>query len=329
MEKLTVGQLFDRAMDWLRKHLTSLIIFNLGYYVVAFIVLYIFLLIFTIATIATSSVSSFGFGIGTKLMIAVLVIFVHAVVLNGKVGIAKIASSELTLKTVKASEAIGSTFKHTFKTIGLVTVMDLPLIVVLWVFAEQLISGNLIEEISLWVEVFIASFNDTFFGTVVFAIALTLGILLLNLLMAAYLVWFTFAIYEMCLENQSIKGAIKRSFKLVKVRYKSIYLITILILLTQMTIQYGINGIGQGANLISQFAGEILPLDQLIGLQAIVGLSLIIGFVANFISGTFGALASLSLYWQVRVTHDGYDLSYEAKKLQIQLKKGATNEQVL
>ncbi len=311
---MNLAELLDSSVFILRKYCKSFIIFNLGYWAVAFIVLMILVMAMALG-MAGSMVASGGETAGMVVFIGLLVLLFTTVGFCNSVGAIHIASQEVLQIKQDAAKAIGSSIKKTFPVMGLVFLGIVPLIPIgygLWKLAGGTVQ-SLTENASLDMLSSMGSADQRMLLTI---LGLLLALLVLLALLNAYLTLFTYALPSMVLENKGPAAAVKRSIQLLRGQFWHMYGVVSLIVL----VMYGISASLDSFFLMLSGLAELMM--HVVGLEPGMGFTFIYAYgrgFANFLYAllfnSLGAVVLTQLYYNRVFETEGYDLKLRLSRL--------------
>lgn len=205
---MSLTEIMDMSIGILRKYVKTIIMFTLGFGVVFFIALFIFILaaaiIIAITGAATSSPLFIGIAIGFSLLVII------SFYLSSNIGLIKITCQEPFQGRIYASEAIKASFKSFFKVLGIsiiALVIFLPVISIIGIIAYYLYPE---------INHIIINTNAHLAQKIFFIIISALIILVLLSVGFVYFSLISFSLHASAIERKGVIGSLKRSFELVK-----------------------------------------------------------------------------------------------------------------
>ncbi len=314
MRIMNLAELLDSSVYILRKYCKSFIIFNLGYWVIAFILLTVLIMV-TALGMTGSMLLSDGDMTGAAVFIGLIVLISATLGFCNSVGAIHLASQDVIRIPQDASKAIGSSIRMTFPVMGLVFTGTAPLIPIgygLW----RLVGGtvqNLTNGTSQGMLTELGSPDQRILLTIMGLLVL---LLVLLALLNAYLTLFTYALPAMVLERKGPVGALKRSLQLLRGQFWHMYGVLSLVLL----VMYGI-----GASLDSFFlllSGLAELALHIMGFEPGMGFTILYAYgrgFANFmyalLFNSLGAVILTQLYYNRLFETEGYDLALRLSRL--------------
>lgn len=307
---MSLAEIMDNSIDVLRKYIKTIIMFNIGYSIISFIMVFVavFLwLILTLISVQSGQASLF-------VILPFLLASIFGVVLSSHVGMIKITNQEFAGGEVYAFDAIKASFKSIFKIFRVVLaafVLFIPGAVIL---------GSVIYA-------FIKSYSYSYLTSsggaqpisiIIFTVFL---ILLAGFTILSYITTLIFSVQAMVIEEKGVVDSIKRSFKLVSNDFWKLFGAVFLFLLTLQAIGYSLEAfIGLVVN-IMYFISKLLNLSQdyltfvAMMFSKLNWATTIITYL--IISPLAGTMITF-LYYNQRFKKEGYDISLRLKSIKTQ-----------
>lgn len=316
-----LSEIMDKSVDILRKYIKSLVLFTLGYGIIAFLAVFIVI-------IAGAFLAVFAAGISENIVLTIVVISLLALVvasfcLSYQAGIIKIACQEYIGEKVDTYKAIGVSFKSIFKIMGVVllaVLMFLPVVGVYLAITHLINSG--INSTLFYLR--LSSMNAAL--VIVLAIAV---VLLIYFIFLAYFTWFSFVLQALIIEKKGIFGSVKRSFKLVRRSFWRILGCIVLFYLTVSAVNLSLY------SFIALVASIIYLILRLLSVQpdfitffsmALTYLEWPMNILSWLIVSPIGTSMLTLLYFNQRYKKDGYDLLQELRRIQKNDERKQTSE---
>ncbi len=202
------AEVMDRGIEILRKYMKTIIFYNIGMGIIAFISLFIFLFISFMLLIPGTMYGNNG---GIYVLIFIIVVGVLSIVYSLNVGIMKISSQYYGEGPVYAYDAIKAATKKLPLIFGLVTLAALVFIPV----AAAAIT--IFKELSISINTGLAELMEA--ADVLQLLSIVALMLLFALVTIGYLTLFSFSLQAIALENKGPVESIKRSYFLLKGGY--------------------------------------------------------------------------------------------------------------
>lgn len=313
---MNLAELLDSSVSILRKYSKSFIIFNLGYWTIATVVLFILLIVLSLGMTGTLIATD---GAPSGILLFMLTIFLLAVTMGAcnSVGAIHLASQDVLRVRWDAAGAIGSSVKSTFRVGGLVFLGAAPLIPLgygLWRLTEDLIMTLVGKTSSQWLE----ALGSADQRMLLMVSGLLGAFLVVLILVNAYLTLFVFALPAMVLERRGPVSAIRRSVQLVRGRFWHLYgAVSLIALVTS----------GIGISLDSFFlavSGLVELVLHFAGIEPGIGFTVVYGYgrgIANFVYAllfnSLGAVIFTALYHNRLFETEGYDLLLRLSRIPV------------
>lgn len=314
MEIMNLSGLLDSAVAILRKYCRSFILFNLGYWAVAFILLFV---LFIVAALGVAGSVVFA-DENPVIIVGFMALIVMATMVLGLcngVGAIHLAAQEVLLSPVDAAKAIGSSLKSIFRMTGLALLGLLPLFP-LGYLGWRLLGDPMVQMVSHSSEEMVTALGSIDQRILLTVLGFLLVVLVLLLLLNAYLTLFTYALQAMVLENKGPVAAIRRSIQLVRGRFWYLYGAISLVSL----VMYGIN------LSLDSFFLMLSGLAELglyfLGVEPGTGFNIIYlygrgiaSILYTLLFNSLGAVILTQLYYNRVYETEGYDLLLRISRL--------------
>jgi hypothetical protein len=311
MSLMNLSEIMDRSIDVLRKHVKSIALFTIGYGIVAFIAVFLFIIIGGISIgILSAFLESPVIAIVFLSLVGVLAAAFTVSIYSGTI---KIASQEFLVGEVFAHDAIKASFKNIFKVFGIIfcgVVMFIPagaLIGAIGYFMYKRIDMSII-------------LVGTMSARVIIIIALTLIYMLFSIfIFLLYTTWFSFSLHALVLEGKGVFGAIKRSFILVRKNYWRTFGATLLFTLTVYFIRISIDSLLALGSSIIFFISKLLNISQdyMTFMSSVYSyLSWPVNLIFWMIITPLGAIMLTMLYFNQRFNKEGFDMLLRLEEIQ-------------
>lgn len=224
-----LAEIFDKSFEILRKYIKTIILYTLGFSVVALIAYVVFIIIGTIigasiAATATSGMLAYNFMLA-YIIIIFFIFFVIGLSSSLQVGIIKISSQEFLNEPIYADQAIKIALKSIFKVLRIIIAAIILFLPVIGIFT--FVGYNLFPV-----------FDDLMFyvtqGRNKILLIIFLIILALTAIMAvlSYITILSFSLQAAFIERKGVFSSIKRSYQLVKKNFWKVFGCITLIFLT-------------------------------------------------------------------------------------------------
>ena len=231
---MNLAEIMDKSIDILKKYVATIIMFSIGYGVIMFLGLFIFMLVGGVfIAIFISVLKNMVF---TIILISILFIIVIAFSLTLNIGIIKITSQEFFGEKIYASGAVGASFKSIIKVFGITIIALLTFIPAIGIFSAPVYFLYIKSGATY------RSMNSNLAGVamVIAIIICILYILAAIAVIIGYVTMFSFSLQALTIEKKGVLSSIKRSFNLVRSNFWRIYGCIILFGITIYAIQYSI-----------------------------------------------------------------------------------------
>jgi hypothetical protein len=308
---MSLSEIMDKSIEVLRKHVKSIALFTIGYGIIAFIAVFLIIIVGVIVSALAADLLENFWLIGIALVF--IGILASAFGLSLYAGTIKIASQEFTGEEVFAQDAIKAAFKSIFKMFGIIflgVVLFIPIGAVIWVIGKF--------------------FYDTFDRTVLniqmyasrqllYIIPPIIFLLTVLFIIMVYITWFSFVLNVLVIEKKGAWGCIKRSFSLVKNNFWRVFGCTLLFSLTVFALRSSIDTLLAVASGIIYFIFKFLKISQ----DFITFFTMIYGYVSWPINlftwmviSPIGIIMISMLYFNQRFKKEGYDMTLKLKEIQ-------------
>lgn len=311
---MNLAELLDSSVFILRKYCKSFIIFNLGYWAVAFIALFVLILVMAFG-IAGALMFSGGNPIGMAVFIGLVVLIVMTVGFCNSVGAIHLSSQDVIQVPVDAAKAIGSSIKSTFPVMGLALLGLLPLVPVgygVW----KLVGGYVQDLTGKNSEDMLTAFGSAEQRMLLTIVGLLVVLLLLLAIVNAYATLFAYALPAMVLEKKGPLAAVRRSVQLLRGSFWRMYGIISLIMMIMYGISFSLD------SFFLMISGLVELAMHFMGLEPGAGFTLVYVYgrgLANFfyalLFNSLGAVILTQLYYNRVFETEGYDLRLRISRL--------------
>lgn len=308
---MNLAEIMDKPIEILKKYIKTIVTFNLAYGALSFIGIFGFIIVGSILTAITLALKLNAILIGIVFFILAIGIFTF--IMSFKIGLIKIASQEFLEERIYASQAIGASFKKTFKVLGVLLMEILLFLPVAGVFAGigyLLYSG--FQNSSIYHGIY--DKNE-----ISLIIILFVGILLVILSVLAFITIFSFSFHAVAIENKGVFSALKRSYNLVKGDFFKILGCNILFSLTIYAITTSLQSF---IGIVSSIIYIILKFFNVqqsfinFATMAYTFSSWPISILSWLIISPLGTIMITHLYYNQRFKKEGYDIVLKLKKIQ-------------
>jgi hypothetical protein len=308
---MSLSEIMDKSIEILRKHVKSIALFTIGYGIIAFVAVFLIIIVGTIVSALAAGLLENLWIMGIFLVL--VGILAAAFGLSLYAGTVKIASQEYTGEEVFAQDAIKAAFKSIFKVFGIIfsaVVLFIPVGAVMWVIGKF--------------------FYDTFDRTMLninlytrrqllYIIPPVIFLLVVVFIIVAYITWFSFALNVLVIEKKGVFGSIKRSFILIKNNYWRIFGCILLFSITVSALRSSIDTVMAAVSGIIYLIFKFLNINQdfLTFFTMVYGYaSWPINLVSWMVISPIAVIMILMLYFNERFKKEGYDIILKLKKIQ-------------
>jgi Membrane domain of glycerophosphoryl diester phosphodiesterase. len=318
---MNLAEIMDEAIEILKKYMKTIVLYDIGYGVLAFIGAFALIIVSSIIAailiipaavmhISTNSTATFIF---TVVMIFLLLMLIAALVLSMNVGIIKITSQRFMEDKVYASTAIGLVFKNIIKVLGfsfISIIFFIPVIVgysfLVYLFYKFVKANN---------------FEQSFFS----ANAPLLIVSFVVLMLIAYIIFFiyktvfAFALHVMILEKKGVIKAIKRSLFLTKKEFWRLLGVIILFSLTVIAITYSFEALMSIIGTVVYFIMKLLNTDVNFTTYIMGTASLLrwpVSILSWVIISPISTIMLTVAYFNQRFKKEGFDLLLRLKEME-------------
>lgn len=308
---MSLSEIMDASVEILKKHIKTIVTFNLAYGALCFMGIIAFIIVGAILTTLALISSSNGVVVGILLFILGIMIFTF--IMCFKIGLIKISSQDVIQEKILASQAIGASFKKIFIVLGVIVMEIILYLPVAGVFAGI---GYLFYNQFQTELLFSGIYDKNEIGSI---IIIFVGILLIILSYLAYVTIFSFSFHAVAIENKGVFAALKRSYNLVRGDFFKILGCTILFTLTISTILYSLQ------SFLGIVMGIIYALLKLLNIEKdLLEFATImynysswpISALSFLVITPIGTIMTTYLYYNQRFKKEGYDIALKLNKLQ-------------
>lgn len=311
---MNLAELLDSSVFILRKYCKSFIIFNLGYWAVAFIALMVLILVMALG-MAGSLIASGGNVAGAAVFIGLIVLLSMTIGFCNSVGAIHLASQDVLQVKQDAAKAIGSSIRKTFPVLGLVFLGSSPLIPIgygLWKVVGGTVQ-SLAENNSAEMLAALGSADQRMLLTIMGLLAV---LLVLLALLNAYLTLFTYALPAMVLEKKGPIGAIRRSIQLLRGRFWHMYWVVSLIVMVMYGISLSLDSFFLMLSGLAELALHMMSFEPGMGFTLIYAYGRgLANFLYALLFNSLGAVILTQLYFNRIFETEGYDLELRLSRL--------------
>jgi MFS family permease len=308
---MSLSEIMDKSIEILRKHVKSIALFTIGYGIIAFIAVFLIIIVGVIASALLAGLLENFWIMGIFLVF--IGISAAAFGLSLYAGTIKIASQEYTGEEVFAQDAIKASFKSIFKVFGIIfsaVVLFIPVGAVMGVIGKF--------------------FYDTFDRTMLninlytrrqllYIIPPVIFLLVVVFIIVAYIAWFSFALNVLVIEKKGVFGSIKRSFSLIKNNYWRILGCILLFSITVSALRSSIDTVMAAVSGIIYLIFKFLNINQdfLTFFTMVYGYaSWPINLVTWMVISPIAVIMISMLYFNQRFKKEGYDIILKLKEIQ-------------
>jgi len=311
MGLMNLAEIMDKSIEILKKYLTTIIMFSIGYGVIMFLGLIIFTIGASIfAAIALGMIDNVVF---TVIVISILVLIVLGFSLTVNIGIIKITEQEFYGERIYASNAVGETFKNIFKVLGITSIAVLLFIPVIGIFS---VPTYLIYK---FFEANSGLMGENPFGIIMFVVITIICILAATAIIIGYVTMFSFSLQVLTIEKKGVINSVKRSFKLVKNNFWKIYGCIVLFGITVYAIRYSIMSFWALITSIIFMLLKFFSVQQNFTTFLTMALTYSnwpISLISWCIISPLGTIMLSVLYFNQRFKKEGYDMFLKLKEIQ-------------
>lgn len=320
---MTLAEIMDRAIEVLRKNIKTIAMFSLGYGIITFLAIIIFIIFGAIFGAIGSAIFSSGWIGGAA--IGLIVLFIISFALSSQAGIIKITSQEFLQEEVYAHTAIKTSFKSILKVLGIVTcafIIAVP-IIALYGYLGYLLFKS-IDNSMLALGVYRGN-------EIVLSILMILYIVSLFFIVMAFITWFIFTLQTITIERRGVFASLRRSFWLVRRNYWRTFGSILLFSFTVGVLRLSVDVILAVVAGILYFVLKLINVQQdfMTFLTMIYGyLSWPLNLVTWMVVTPIGAIMLTLLYFNERFKKEGYDLELSLWKIREEEERKQTSEAV-
>ena len=324
MGVMNLAEIMDRSIEILKKYVTTIIMFSIGYGV---------LLCAGIVIVAIIGSIFLGVAIGfIKNVIFVVVIFsilgsaLIALTLATQVGIIKITSQEFFEERIYASSAVGASFKSIFKVLGVTMIGLLLAIPAIGIFSVPVYF--LYKNFESTAEFL----KGNTAGIIIFTVIYMILILAAIAVIIGYITIFVFSLQALIVEKKGVIKSVKRSFYLVRHSFFKIYGCVILFSITVSAIQYSIVSFWGLAVSIVFMILKFFNVQESYTTFLTMALTYSnwpISLISWCVISPIGTIMISLLYFNQRFKKEGYDMTLRLKQIQKNQEREHLNESFL
>ena len=311
MGLMNLAEIMDKSIEILKKYLTTIIMFSIGYGVIMFLGLIIFTIGASIfAAIALGMIDNVVF---TVIVISILVLIVLGFSLTVNIGIIKITEQEFYGERIYASNAVGETFKNIFKVLGITSIAVLLFIPVIGIFS---VPTYLIYK---FFEANSGLMGENPFGIIMFVVITIICILAATAIIIGYVTMFSFSLQVAVIEKKGVISSVKRSFNLVKNNFWKMYGCVILFGITVYAIRYSIMSFWALITSIIFMLLKFFSVQQNFTTFLTMALTYSkwpISLISWCIISPLGTIMLSVLYFNQRFKKEGYDMFLKLKEIE-------------
>lgn len=306
------AEIMDSGIEILRKYLKTIIFYNIGIGIIAFISLFIFIFLSFMLLIPGTMYGNSG---GIYVLLFIIVVGVLSIILSLNAGIMKISGQYYGEKPAYAYDAIRVAVKKLPLILGLVTLVAL-------VFIPMAAAAiTMFKELSISINTGLAEPMGT--GNILQLLSILALVILFALITIGYLTLFSFSLQAITLENLGPVEAIKRSYHLLKGGYIRLVGYNLLIFGSVYAINLSFEGF---LGLIISILFMILRFlnvqqEYLLFFSSIYAqLQWPITILSWLIITPISSIILTVLYYNQRFVKEGYDISLKLREIKEKLK---------
>lgn len=308
---MSLSEIMDKSIEILRKHVKSIALFTIGYGVVAFISVFLLIIVGAVMSAVTAGLLQNFWIMG--ILLAFVGILASAFGLSLYAGTIRIASQEYTGEEVFAQDAIKTSFKSIFRIFGIILaglILFIPVAGMLWAIGT--VPYKAFDRLMVNTD----RFTGNELVLIILPVVFVLGVLFIIL---AYVTWFSFVLNALVIEKKGVFSSIKRSFSLVKNNYWRIFGCTVLFNLTVFAIRSSIDTLLAVISGILYLIFKLLSINEdfLTFFTAIYGYAnWPINLVTWMVISPIGIIMTSLLYYNQRFKKEGYDIALKLREIQ-------------
>jgi hypothetical protein len=308
---MSLSEIMDKSIEVLRKHVKSIVLFTIGYGIIAFIAVFLIIIVGTIVSALTAGLFENFWVMGISLVF--IGILASAFGLSLYAGTIKIASQEFTGEEVFAQDAIKASFKSILKVFGIISsgvVLFIPIGAVIWSIGKFFYDA--FDRTILNIDMYAGRQLLYIIPPIVFLLTVVFIIM-------AYITWFSFALNVLVIEKKGVWGCIKRSFSLIKNNYWRIFGCTLLFSLTVFALRSSID------TLMALISGIIYLIFKFLNISQdfLAFFTMVysyaswpINLITWMVISPIGIIMISMLYFNQRFKKEGYDMTLKLKEIQ-------------
>lgn len=312
---MNLSELLDSSVSILRKYSKSFIIFNLGYWSLALIILMIMMIPLSLG-FAGVLMTSEGESAGIVIFAVLLVVLTLTLGFCNSVGAIHLAAQEVLAVPQDAAKAIGSALKSTLRVGGLSALGLLPL-VPLGYGGWWLLQGSVNDLSGSTSDDMMAALGSADQRVLLTLLGILVVVLIFLALLNAYATLFTYALQAMVLEKKNPVAALRRSVELVRGKFWYLYGVISLIALVMYGISFSLDSFFLVLSGLVELGIYAMGLEPGLGFTVIYvygrGLA---SFIYTLLFNSLGAVILTQLYFKRVYETEGYDLTLRVLRLQ-------------
>lgn len=322
MSVMNVSEVMDKSIDVLKKNIKTIVVFSLGYGLIALGVTIVLLIIGGISIVFIPKDTSTSMTVVFSILFALAGIFIFSFYIASNAGLVRISGQEILKEQVAAHDAIKTSLKSIPKLFCIVFLGILMFLPIAGIFAAIIyfLIKNIKDSMLLF-DIYGAREIMLIIFIVLIAIAAVFCI-------TAFLTWFCFVIQALIVEKTGIIGSIKKSFILVRNNFWSIFWCLILFNITIFALKVSIDSFLAILTTIFYFLEKFLNINQ----DFITYVSTIftmlrwpLSILYTLIITPIGTIMISTLYFNQRFKKEGYDLQLRL----MEIKQNQEKEQQL
>lgn len=322
---MNLGEMFDNAVEAIKKNFGTIIIYLLAYVIIFVIVAIVSLIILGIGvagSVMTMKNSSSAGVTGIVIVSGIIVLICVAIASSIKIGIIKIGCQEVINEKVKAYEAVKCSFRNIFRVFGIVIIeliMCSPLIALYVYLIVQFIQKHGYGFIGSYI------FNMSFADHIMLILrTLKIGfVFIFFILFSLFLYYmlstfFTFSMQALVIEKKGIIRSVGRSFYLIKHNYWKVLgfnvMITLTVLGLQCSLQSFIGIVGSIVYIILRFLNINVNYIQLMTVNLLPLINLL-SRIVTVVVYPLSIFATTNMYLSLMAKKEGYDIALKLDKI--------------
>ncbi len=308
---MSLSEIMDRSIELLRKYVKSIALSTMGYGIVAFIFIFLIIVVGSILAAVFAGMLDSIWIMSTFLVL--IGILAAAIYLSLYTGTIRIVSQEYTDEEIFAQDAIKTSFKSIFKVFGIIlcgVVLFIPIGGILWGIGKGIL--KIMDNSNFNIDLPAGSEWLFIIPPVIFLLAALF-------IVSAYFTWFCFALNVLVVEKKGVFASIKRSFNLIRQNYWKIFGCTVIFSLTVFAIRSSID------TLLTAVSGLLYLVFKLLNISNdfLTFFKIIYGY-ANWplnlltwmVISPIGIIMVSMLYFNQRFKKEGYDIVLKLREIQ-------------